>query len=151
MKRTQALGLLLAAIAALASCSGSVETSVWGTTTGAAPGDPADGAAGSTTTTTSVGRLGSLSPCVSICQDRVSPGCFPRSTCTDYCEMESPHWNPGELAAFTGCAKSNPLCYELIEDCMIGALYPEPIEQTVTVQAQGFAAEERGVSGIRRK
>ena len=132
MKLTSTLGLLFAATAALASCSGSVLTDAHGVTTGVGGNDP------TTTSATSPDP----SACAAECKNRGSPGCFDETTCTDYCETESAHWSATEQAAFASCAATNPLCYELVEDCMIGVLYPDPIEQTVTIQAKGFSAEE---------
>jgi hypothetical protein len=137
MKVGGIFGLVLAVTITLASCSASVLMEARGGATGAT------GSTGGSDPTTGSGPIRDPSACAVLCKDRTSPGCFDTTTCTDYCEAESPQWDAATLGAFATCvAHGNPLCYELVEDCMIGVLYPEPVEQTVTMTAEGFSAEE---------
>lgn len=38
--------------------------------------------------------------------------------CEAYCASQSPSWSADQRAAFERCARTDPLCYQTIEQCM---------------------------------
>jgi hypothetical protein len=80
--------------------------------------------------------------CSAVCANTAPNGCFDSAKCNAKCVADSPGWSPAVADAFAKCAANDPLCFQKPEDCMLKALYPDPIAQEVTLSASGFDAHE---------
>ena len=86
--------------------------------------------------------------CEEICSAREAlgtGGCFgeegsgPSGSCRDHChDIGVTYTEPEVVDAYLYCVNNDPLCFQTVEDCIYGALYPEPVEVTVTVTGAGF-------------
>ena len=80
--------------------------------------------------------------CAAACATTAESGCFDSASCIETCKAEAPGWSPAVLGAFTQCAAENPLCYQSLEDCMLGVLYPDEVVQQASLTGAGFEAYE---------
>jgi hypothetical protein len=63
----------------------------------------------------------------------------PALPCREACIERGSGVDPPLFDAYIQCISTDPLCFQNILQCTLGNAYPTPFEQTVTVDATGFA------------
>ena len=137
----------------LSACGGNVNVGEGG---GGAGGDPTTttptGGAGGTTSSTTTGSAGSTTSsttttgtippgfCDAACTTFAEGSCFNTAICTDYCDQHAQGWVPSIADAFAKCAAENPLCFESVEGCILGEMYPPDASHKVILSGSGFGA-----------
>lgn len=80
--------------------------------------------------------------CDAACASTADGACLDTASCKQACLAGAPGWNEAVTAAFTACVTGVPLCYQTLDDCMLGKLYPDPVVQPASLSGKGFDAYE---------
>lgn len=80
--------------------------------------------------------------CVEACAVMAEGSCLSPEACSAYCAAQSPRWSEAIGAAFARCVAERPLCFEMVENCMLAELHPPGSTHPVRVVGSGLSDYE---------